>query len=132
MYTQMSGLMPRRGRNGKRIYLPLAGATKEAGIVRARTSVLRRQNTVTQFIATRPILGLCEVTERRGGDTGPPTMVGATRDRMEAGEGTERKRGGSSGTQRRNCRQEDDNGDTRIGKGNGGGGITGGQWLQWG
>ena len=51
---------------------PQAGATKEAGIVRARTSVLRRQNTVAQFIATRPILGLCEVTERRGGGTRVP------------------------------------------------------------
>ena len=61
---RLTGRMPRRGRDGKWIYLPLAGATKEAGIVRARTSVLRRQNTVLQFIATRPILGLCEVAER--------------------------------------------------------------------
>ena len=59
--------MPRRGRDGKWLYLPLAGATKDAGIVRARTSVLRRQNTVVQFVATRPILVLCEGTERRGG-----------------------------------------------------------------
>ena len=33
--------------------------------MRIRTSILWRQNTVAQFIATRPILGLCEVTERR-------------------------------------------------------------------
>ena len=46
---------------------PLAGALKEAGVVRARTSVLWRQNTVAQFIATRLILGLCEVAERRRG-----------------------------------------------------------------
>ena len=59
--------MPRRGRDGKWLYLPLAGATKDAGIVRSRTSVLRRQNTVAQFVATRPILVLCEGTERRGG-----------------------------------------------------------------
>ena len=39
--------------------------------MRIRTSILRRQNTVAQFIATRPILGLCEVTERRPG-TGVP------------------------------------------------------------
>ena len=45
---------------------PLAGATKDAGIVRARTLVLRRQNTVAQFVATQPILALCEGTERRG------------------------------------------------------------------
>ena len=39
---RLTGRMPRRGRDGKWIYLPLVGATKEAGIVRARTSVLRR------------------------------------------------------------------------------------------
>ena len=33
--------------------------------------VLRRQNTVAQFIATRPILGLCEVAERRRGTRVP-------------------------------------------------------------
>ena len=33
---------------------------KEAGIVWIRTSILRRQNTVAQFIETRPILDLCE------------------------------------------------------------------------
>ena len=49
---RLTGRMPRRGRDGKWMYLPLAGATKEAGIVRARTSVLRRQNTVAQFVAT--------------------------------------------------------------------------------
>ena len=64
---RLTGRMPRRGRDGKWLYLPLAGATKEVGIVRARTSVLRRQNTVAQFVATRPILVLCEGTERRGG-----------------------------------------------------------------
>ena len=58
-------------------------------------------------------------------------MVGTDRDRLEAGAGTERKSGGSNGKHGRNCREEDDNGDTRIGKGNGGGGVTGGQWLQW-
>ena len=50
--------MPRRGRDGKWFYLSLAGVTKEAGVVIARTLVLSRQNTVAQFIATRPILGL--------------------------------------------------------------------------
>ena len=68
---RLMGRMPHCGRNGQWLYLPLAGATKEAGILRARTSVLRRQNTVAQFIATRPILGLCEGTERRGGTRVP-------------------------------------------------------------
>ena len=40
---------------------------KESGIVRIQTSILRRQNTVAQFIATRPILGLCEGAVRRPG-----------------------------------------------------------------
>ena len=44
---------------------------KEAGILRIWTLILRRQNTVTQFIATRPILGLCEVAVRRPGTRVP-------------------------------------------------------------
>ena len=40
---------------------------KEAGIVRIWTSILRRQNTVAQFIATRPIMYLCEGAVRRPG-----------------------------------------------------------------
>ena len=67
-----------------------------------------------------------------GGDKGPPTMVGIARDRLEAGAGTGRKSDGISGTCGHNCGDEDDDRDTRIGKGNGGGGVTGSQWLQWG
>ena len=68
---RLTGRLPRRGRDGKWQHLPLAGAIKDAGIVRARTSVLRRQNTVAQFVATRPILVICEGTERRGGTRVP-------------------------------------------------------------
>ena len=67
----MTGRLPLRGRDRKWKYLPLAGATKDAGIVRARTLVLRRQNTIAQFVATRSILVLCEGTERRGGTRVP-------------------------------------------------------------
>ena len=67
----LTGRMPRRGRDGKWVYPPLAGVLKEAGVVRARTLVLRRQNTVAQFIVTRPILGICEVAERRRGTRVP-------------------------------------------------------------
>ena len=49
---RLTGRMPRRGRDGKWVYPPLAGVLKEAGFVRARTLVLRRQNKVAQFIAT--------------------------------------------------------------------------------
>ena len=63
-------------------------------------------------------------------------MVGTARNRPEAGAGEERKSGGGGrNIHNRNCR--DDNGDAgdgdiKIVKGNGGGGVTGGQWLQWG
>ena len=50
---------------------PPGRSEKGRGIVRARTSVLRRQNTVAQFVATRPILVLCEGTERLGGTRVP-------------------------------------------------------------
>ena len=67
---------------------------------------------------------------------GPPKMVGTARDRLEAGTGAERKSGGG-GRNIHNRNFRDDNGDAgdgdiRIGKGNGGGGVTGSQWLQWG
>ena len=63
-------------------------------------------------------------------------MVGADRNRLEAGAGEERKRGGGGRKDsNRHCR--DDNnyaGDGVIGfiKRIRGGGVTGGQWLQWG
>ena len=40
---------------------------KETGMVGIHTSIIRRQNTVAQFIATRPILDLCEHATRRPG-----------------------------------------------------------------
>ena len=46
-------------------YLPLTGVLSEAGMVGMRTSITRRQNTVAQYIATRPILDLCEQATRR-------------------------------------------------------------------
>ena len=64
---KLTGRKPRRGRDGVWFYPSLTGAMKEAGIVRIRTSILRRQNTVAQFIATRPILDLCEKESRRPG-----------------------------------------------------------------
>ena len=40
---------------------------KEAGFQDIRTSIDNRQNTVAQYIATRPLLGLCEGTNHIGG-----------------------------------------------------------------
>ena len=67
----LTGRQPRRGRDRKWFYPSLAGDLKEARVVRARTLVLRRQNTVAQFIATQPILGLCKMAERRRGTRVP-------------------------------------------------------------
>ena len=53
------------------VYPSLVGDFKEAGVVRVSTSILRRQNTVAQFIATKPILGLCKVAERWRGTRVP-------------------------------------------------------------
>ena len=64
---RLTGRQPRRGRDGTWFYPFLSGDLKEAGVVRVRKSIHRRQNTVTKFIRTRPILGLCEVAERRRG-----------------------------------------------------------------
>ena len=50
----------RRGWDGKWFYPSLEGATKEAGLTDVQTSINRRQNTVAQYIATRPLLELCE------------------------------------------------------------------------
>ena len=74
--------------------------------------------------------------ETTGGDTGPPKMVGTEPNRLEAGAGEERKSGGDGRkVSNRNGRDDtSDAGDGVIGygKGIGGGGVTGGQWLQWG
>ena len=43
----------------------------------------------------------------RGGDTGPPKMVGTDRNRLEAGAGEERKRGGGGRKDsNRHCRYD--------------------------
>ena len=75
--------------------------------MRVRTSVLRRQNTVAKFVAMRPILALCEGTERRGGTRVPQRWWEQTgidwrlaRERSEnaeaAGEGTETATAGTA------------------------------------
>ena len=61
------GRQPQRRKDGSCIYPPLVGLMKETGMVGIRTSILRRQNTVVQFIATRTILDLCEQATRRPG-----------------------------------------------------------------
>ena len=54
------GKQPRRQRDGIWDYPPLAEALGEAGFEGMGKLVTRRQNTVAQYIATRPNLDLCE------------------------------------------------------------------------
>ena len=64
---KLTGRKPRRGIDGTWYYSSLLGEMKEEEIFRIGTSILRRQNAVAQFIATRPILDLCEKANRRLG-----------------------------------------------------------------
>ena len=58
---------PRRRGDGSWTYPPLKEAMREAGLEGIRKAITRRQNTVAQYIATRPILDLCErATQRLG------------------------------------------------------------------
>ena len=128
----LTGRMPRRGRDGKWMYLPPGGSYQGSGD-RESTDIGPPETEYGRAIhcdTTNSGNLRCDGAE--GGDKGPPTMVGTARDRLEAGAGTGRKSDGSSRTRGRNYRYEDDDGDTSIGKGNGGGGVTGSQWLQWG
>ena len=52
---------------GSGLYPSLEGATKEAGLTDVRTSINRRQNTVAQYISTRPLLDLCKGEKHREG-----------------------------------------------------------------
>ena len=64
---RLTGRQPRRGRDGKWHYPSLEGAMKEAGLTDIRTSIQRRQKTVAQYIATRPLLDLCVGARQREG-----------------------------------------------------------------
>ena len=64
---KITGRQPRQRKDGRWEYPPLAGVLREAGIMGVRTSINRRQNTVAQYIATRPILDLCKQATRRPG-----------------------------------------------------------------
>ena len=63
---RITGRHPRRGWDEKWFYPSLEGAMKEAGFTDVRTSINIRHNTVAQYIATRPILDLCEGTTQIG------------------------------------------------------------------
>ena len=58
---------PQKGWYGGRFYPPLDDAMSEAGLQEIDTYVYGRQNTVSQYIVTIPIMGLCLATKRRPG-----------------------------------------------------------------
>ena len=64
---RITGKQPRIGWDGKWYYPSLAGAMKEAGFSEIRKSITNGQNTVAQYITTRPILELCERTTQKEG-----------------------------------------------------------------
>ena len=64
---RLTGRQVRRDKDGDWHYPSLEGAMKEAGLTDIRTSILRMQNTVAQYIATRPLLDLCEGARAREG-----------------------------------------------------------------
>ena len=64
---RLTGRKPQKGRDGGWVYPPLEDAKAEAGLQEVETYISRRQNTVAQYIATRPIMDLCLVAKRRPG-----------------------------------------------------------------
>ena len=57
---RLTGKQPWRRTDGSWDYPPMAEALGEAGLDGIRKLATRRQNTVAQYIATRPILDRCE------------------------------------------------------------------------
>ena len=78
----------------------------EAGFEGTGKYITKRQNTVAQYITTRPILDLCERSARRLGGEGVSAVVGTGRSRFVGGE----EKGGSGKIGQR--------GDDRRGGGN--------------
>ena len=64
---RLTGRKPRKGRDGKWHYPSLEGDMKEAGLTDVRTPINIRKNTFAQYIATRPLLDLCEGAKQREG-----------------------------------------------------------------
>ena len=64
---RLTGKHPWRRKDGSCDYPPLEEALGGAGIEGIRKSVTRRQNTVAQYIATQPIMELCERATLRPG-----------------------------------------------------------------
>jgi hypothetical protein len=66
---RISGKMARQTANGTWYYPPLRTALEEAGLFPIQEYIRRRQATLAQYIATRPILARCQAAPRRTGSS---------------------------------------------------------------
>ena len=66
-HSRLTGRQLWIGRYGGWVYHPPEDTKVEARLMEVETYVSRHQNTVAQFIVTRPILELCQAAERRLG-----------------------------------------------------------------
>ena len=64
---RLTGRQPRKGQDGGWVYPPLVDAMAEAGLQEVETYVSRRQNTMAQYIVTRPIMELHLAVKQRPG-----------------------------------------------------------------
>ena len=62
-----AGMVPKRQRDGTWVYTPIGEALEMLGLDEIRVYISRLQNTVTQYIATRPIIDLFLAAERNPG-----------------------------------------------------------------
>ena len=62
---RMTGMGPRRRPDGMWVYPPIGAALAIVGLGEIVVYIVRRQNTVAQYIATRPIMDLCLTAERK-------------------------------------------------------------------
>ena len=63
----MAGIVPKFQLNGTWIYQLIGEALTKVGLEEIRLYITGRQNTVTQYIATRTIVDLCIAAKRRTG-----------------------------------------------------------------
>ena len=116
---RLTGRQARRGHNGKWHYPSLVGEMKETGLTDVGKSIANRQNTVAQYIATRPLLDLCEEARAREGTRVPLRWWNQTdidwetakaRGEGEGGEADSTSSSGSSteGEEKRNEEREEE------------------------
>ena len=64
---QMAGMGPKHQRDGTLVYPPIGVDLSTVVLEEIGVYISRRQNTVAQYIATRPITELCLAAERKPG-----------------------------------------------------------------